>query len=389
MFSRDNKSDRETIRQAARVVLAVADGDFEQRIIGISDDPEIAEFQNAINRLIDRTDAYLRESQACVEYVRQNKHFRLIPETGMVGSYKRAARAVNTTLWGIKQRHESFMGLASSLETELGSVMDSVNASIQGLQDAAKHLDQASSDADGQCTSVAAGAEEASANMNSVAASAEELTCSIGEINREVERSAGLAANAVNQATEMNTTIDGLAAVSRDIGEIVCLINDIAEQTNLLALNATIEAARAGEAGRGFAVVASEVKTLAGQTAQATEQISQNIGGLQTSVDNAVNANETIRGAIENINASFNAIAGAVSQQSDATGEIARNVDQAARGTTEVTQGVTGVQRATSGTRETVHDVVTLSETLNEQKTSLSGLQENISHFLTDLRKTG
>ena len=90
--------DRDAIRRAARIVRAVAEGDFEQRIIGVSPDPEVAEMENAINLLIDRTDAYLRESQTCVEYVRKNKHFRPIPETGMVGSFKAAARAVNTTL---------------------------------------------------------------------------------------------------------------------------------------------------------------------------------------------------------------------------------------------------------------------------------------------------
>ena len=152
--------DRDAIRRAAGIVGAVADGDFEQRIIGVSSDPEVAEMENAINRLIDRTDAYLRESQTCVEYVRKNKHFRLIPETGMVGSFKAAARAVNTTLYSIKDRHEGFLDLGSKLESQLSEVMGKVSETISALRGNAASLDDTSGQASEQCTTVAAGAEE-------------------------------------------------------------------------------------------------------------------------------------------------------------------------------------------------------------------------------------
>lgn len=381
--------DREAIRRAARIVAAVADGDFEQRIIGVSADPEVAAMEIAINRLIDRTDAYLRESQTCVEYVRKNKHFRLIPETGMVGSFRNAARAVNTTLHAIKSRHDGFLELGSRLETQLSDVMGNVSSTIGALRGNADALDTTSGQASEQCTTVAAGAEEASTNMQSVAASAEELTSSIEEINRQVVQSAGLADQAVEKSRAMNQTITGLDGVTDRIGDIVKLIQGIADQTNLLALNATIEAARAGEAGRGFAIVAQEVKTLAGQTADATDQISHQISELQGTMSGAVTANTDISSAIEQINAACNAIATAVTQQSAATAEIARNVSEAALGTGDVSNGIGVVQNATQTTRDMVASVMTSTDTLTTQEENLNALRGNIVAFLEDVRRVG
>ncbi|WP_291844826.1 methyl-accepting chemotaxis protein [Maricaulis sp.] len=387
MFSRSN--DRDAIRRAARIVRAVAEGDFEQRIVGVSSDQEVAEMEIAINLLIDRTDSYLRESQTCVEYVRKNKHFRLIPETGMVGSYRSAARAVNNTLHAIKARHDGFLSLGSQLETQLSEVMGKVSETISTLRSNADTLDATSGKASEQCTTVAAGAEEASANMQSVAASAEELTSSIEEINRQVVQSAGLADTAVDKSRAMSETISGLNGSTSRIGDIVKLIQGIADQTNLLALNATIEAARAGEAGRGFAIVAQEVKTLAGQTAQATDQISHQISELQGSMSGAVSANTDISDAIEQINASCNAIATAVTEQSAATAEIARNVTEAAVGTGDVSSGIGVVQSATQGTRDMAESVVNSTETLSQQEANLTQLRESIVGFLEDVRRVG
>ena len=387
MFAKSK--DRDAIRRAARIVKAVAEGDFEQRIIGVSSDPEVAEMEIAINLLIDRTDAYLRESQTCVEYVRKNKHFRLIPETGMVGSYRAAARAVNTTLHAIKERHDGFLALGGQLETQLSDVMGKVSETIAALRGNADSLDDTSGKASEQCTTVAAGAEEASANMQSVAASAEELTSSIEEINRQVVQSVGLADIAVDKSRAMSETISGLNGSTSRIGDIVKLIQGIADQTNLLALNATIEAARAGEAGRGFAIVAQEVKTLAGQTAEATDQIGQQIADLQGSMSGAVSANTDISDAIEQINATGNAIATAVTQQSAATAEIARNVSEAALGTSDVSNGIGIVQTATQSTRDMVESVVGSTEILSQQEANLTRLRENIVGFLEDVRRVG
>ncbi|WP_138511671.1 methyl-accepting chemotaxis protein [Maricaulis alexandrii] len=384
-----NTKDRQAIRRATEIVEAVANGDFEKRIIGVSSDPEVAAMELAINRLIDRTDAYLRESQTCVEYVRRNQHFRLIPETGMVGAFKNAARAVNTTLYGIKEKHDGCIDLAADLEAQLSEVMTNVTEAIGTLRTTADSLETNAANASERCVGAAAGAEEASVNMQSVAASAEELTSSISEINRQVVGSADLANGAVEKSRAMNATINGLNGVTARIGDVVKLIQAIADQTNLLALNATIEAARAGEAGKGFAIVAQEVKTLAGQTAQATEEISGQISELQATMSGAVNANDSISTAIEDINTACNAIAAAVTEQSAATGEIARNVNEAAEGTGEVSSGISIVQQATQSTQDSVGRVVSSTDILLKQEQSLNGLRANISDFLADLRKVG
>ncbi|WP_417491122.1 methyl-accepting chemotaxis protein [Maricaulis sp.] len=382
-------NDRKAIRRAGQIVRAVANGNFEQRIIHISSDPQIAEMELAINLLIDRADAYLRESHACFDYVRQNKHFRLISETGMVGGFRNAAQSINATIQSIKTRHDDAVALATRLESELGDVVTGVSGTIENLNQATEELNGITDMANQKCINVSAGAEQASSNMQSVAAAAEELTSSISEIDRQTGSSTDLAAAAVEKSRSMNTQIESLSAVSRNIGEVVELINAIAEQTNLLALNATIEAARAGDAGRGFAIVAQEVKTLAGQTARATENISAQINALQTSTIEAVSANAAISSAIGDINAACGAIAASVTQQSTATGEIARSVDEAAQGTRSVSSGINAVQTATDQTRETMSTVVQSSSVLAEQECNLIELRTNIVGFLSELRRVG
>jgi methyl-accepting chemotaxis protein len=377
------------IKRAARICRAVANGDFEQRIVGISVNEDMAEMEHAINLLIDRTDAYLRESQACFEYVSYNKHFRRIAEKGMLGSFQDAARSVNSTIDTIQSRHAGFSSLAGDLEAQLGEVLGNVSTAVGDLRTAAEQVDNHANEANQQCLTVSSGAEEASVNLQTVAASAEELSASVGEINRQVGGSADLATQAVDKSFAMNGTIGGLADASQKIGDVVELINAIANQTNLLALNATIEAARAGEAGRGFAIVAEEVKSLAGQTAAATENINAQIEELQQSTSSAVQANTQISEAISDISEACNAIAAAVSQQYTATTEISRNVEEAALGTKDITAGVSQTQQATDQTRDTASEVLHSTESLTEQANSLLGLRENISAFLVDLRKTG
>ncbi|WP_289033345.1 methyl-accepting chemotaxis protein [uncultured Roseibium sp.] len=386
MFSGLNKS---SLRKAISVCRAVADGDFEARITNISETGEAAELMHAINLLIDRTDAYLRESKACLDYVGRNQHFRLIAEKGMVGSFKEAATSINKATLSIKEKHDDFCKLGSDFEGQLQDVVQSVTDTVDDLNVVSENVARACSEANEQSVMVAAGAEEASTNMHSVAASTEELTSSITEINRQVVSAAEIASGAVDKSRTMSREIDSLSHSSMKIGEVVQLINDIAAQTNLLALNATIEAARAGEMGRGFAIVAQEVKALASQTANATEDINAQISGLQSVTANAVEANAEISDAIERVSEISSAIASAVDQQTLATGEIAHNVEDAAAGATNVTASIVGVQSATAETYEVSGRVVGAASNLQLQEINLQQLRRQMITFLETARKVG
>ncbi|QDP22279.1 methyl-accepting chemotaxis protein [Bradyrhizobium cosmicum] len=224
---------------------------------------------------------------------------------------------------------------------------------------------------------------EASSSVESVAAAAEELSASINDISQQAAHAAGIASRAVNQARETDGTVQGLAQSAGRIGEVVGLINTIAAQTNLLALNATIEAARAGEAGRGFAVVASEVKSLASQTAKATEEISEQIADIQKVAGDAINAIQAIGGIIGEVNEVATAIAAAVQEQGAATQEITRSTQYAAQGTKNVSDNITGVKADADTAAGAADNVKHASETLETQSRQLG---QQVSDFLGKIR---
>lgn len=198
-----------------------------------------------------------------------------------------------------------------------------------------------------QATEAAAASTQTSDNVNAVAGGLEELASSVSEINLQVTNALEISMQAVDQAENTNTIISGLAEAGQRIGDVVSLISEIAEQTNLLALNATIESARAGEAGKGFAVVASEVKSLAGQTAKATEEISAQIAQVQSSTEEAVGAIRTITETIGKINEISSMISAAVEEQSAVTGNMSANMQTAAEGVTNITSGINEIAQAT------------------------------------------
>jgi methyl-accepting chemotaxis protein len=232
-------------------------------------------------------------------------------------------------------------------------------------------------------TVVAAASNEASANVQTVAAAAEELAKSIAEISQQVAQSTRVAAEATKRAERTNVSIQGLVGAAHKVGEVVQLINDIASQTNLLALNATIEAARAGDAGRGFAVVASEVKSLATQTAMATDDIGAQISGIQESTKQAVAAIMEIAGVISQINQISSSVAAAIEEQGRATQEIARNATEAAKGTTESSANISGVMEAAGDTGTAANEVL---DAAKEVAALSENLHAQVDSFLKQIR---
>ena len=261
--------------------------------------------------------------------------------------------------------------LADSFESSVQGVVQAVSSSATELRANAQSMSSVAEESTRQASAVAAAATQASANVTTVAAASEELSASIGEISRQVSDSTNVARAAVDEVAKTGETIESLAQAADKIGGIVQMINDIASQTNLLALNATIEAARAGEAGKGFAVVASEVKSLANQTARATEEISGQIGSMQEITRLAVDAIQHISSTMGRISEISSAIAAAVEEQSAATQEISNNAQQAAAGTDEVNRNITGVSEAAHEAGGASTQVLTAASELSSQSEML------------------
>jgi methyl-accepting chemotaxis protein len=244
------------------------------------------------------------------------------------------------------ERKQMMQDLANGFEQSVKGIVDAVSEAAVHLQSNAQTMAGVAEDSTHQAGAVAAAANEASASVTTVATAAEELSASIAEITRQMTESATSTRQAVTEVGRMGGTIESLTGAADKIGGIVQIINEIASQTNLLALNATIEAARAGDAGKGFAVVASEVKTLATQTARATDEIASQIDSMQSITRDAVSTVGMIRTTIDRVNEIANAIAAAVEEQSAATREISNNAQQAATGTNEVNSNISGVSTA-------------------------------------------
>lgn len=254
-----------------------------------------------------------------------------------------------------------------------------VSGSASEMESTAQSLSAAAEETAAQATSVAAAANEASANVQTVASAAEEMSVSIKEISEQVSRSNQISVEAVNKAAETGQVMGRLREASIKIGDVVNLINDIAEQTNLLALNATIEAARAGEAGKGFAVVASEVKSLASETTKATDEIKTQISEMQTISGEAVETITQIQKIIANISESSAAIAAAVEEQAATTEEISRNVQEASRAADEVSSNVTGIQQASGQTGAASTQLLALASGLAEKANDMN---KQVSDFM-------
>jgi methyl-accepting chemotaxis protein len=386
MFTNPSKK---SITKALQACSAVAAGDFEVRILDITETGELGDLMHAINLLIDRTDAYMRESKASLQYLSKNQTFRNISEKGMVGSYLEASQTINNAVAFVEEKNGQFLQMGTSCETKMNEVVSAISSSVSELNAATKTMREASNSANDQSITIAAGAEEASVNMSGVAGATEELTSAISEISRQVTQSSEFTADAVAKTDAMGNQINALADSSSKISKVVQLITDIAGQTNLLALNATIESARAGDAGKGFAVVASEVKTLAAQTEKATEDIVSQINEIQDATNEAVKANTEICATITQVNEIATTIATAVEQQGAATQEISRNVQEAATGTTEVSASISSVQSSTQETQDATRKVLASSEELAIQGEALSNMQERMCEFLSGMRKVG
>jgi methyl-accepting chemotaxis protein len=343
------------IRRIAGILLALGNGDRSVEVPYVGRSDEVGDAAGAANSFKDN----------------------LIRIAKLEAEQKEAeARAA-------AQRKADMHKLADDFQASVGGIIDTVSSASTELEAAAGTLTRTAELTQELSGTVAAASEQASANVQSVASATEEMTASVNEISRQVQESSKIAGEAVKQAQQTDARINELSKAAGRIGDVVKLITAIAEQTNLLALNATIEAARAGEAGRGFAVVASEVKQLASQTAKATDEIGTQIAGMQAATQDSVAAIKEIGGTIGRISEIASTIAAAVEEQGAATQEISRNVGEAAKGTQQVASNITDVNRGAGETGSASTQVLSSARSLSHES---SHLKVEVDRFLSTVR---
>jgi methyl-accepting chemotaxis protein len=289
---------------------------------------------------------------AAVEVFKENSHRIERMQVEQEAEHRRNARRVKSEM----------IALTNALDEEVRGSIAEVQRQSEAMHDTAVKMTRAVSHTESGAGAASRASHESASSVDAVAAAAEQMASSITEISRQVSGASDIAHRASREAEGANDRVEGLAQAASQIGEVVNLISDIAKQTNLLALNATIEAARAGEAGKGFAVVANEVKTLANQTANATDDIARQIGTIQTATNDAVTAIQAIVRVITEINEITTGVSAAVEQQAAATGEISQNAQHAAQSTQDASQNIDEVSRGTETTGEHARDVQQAAE---------------------------
>lgn len=284
-----------------------------------------------------------------------------------------------------EERRRELTGMADHFQDSVQKAAGAIANESGRVRNASEAMSALASEASQRAESVVGAAQNAAANVGIVASASTELSASIQDISRQITRTSAITANAVTEAERTDRLVLGLTDSAARIGEVVRLITDIASQTNMLALNASIEAARAGDAGKGFAVVAGEVKNLANQTGRATKDISVQITAVQTATNEAADAIRAIRTIIADIDEATTSIAAAIEEQDAATGEIARSIGQASENVSAINDQIRMLSGTTREVGETSDGVLGVSREMSSEVNRLDG---SISAFLNGIKSS-
>jgi methyl-accepting chemotaxis protein len=372
---------RQWMQRALYVLEQAAQGNLEERLLGCEGDSDLVRLSHALNQTLDLTDAFVRESGAALDAAAHKKFYRKVLLRGLLGSFRHAATLINSAtdkmsvqsaaLAASEAEQKQLAGIVAEVASSVASAAATVEATAQSLKQSAD------STAD-QASSVATASEVTSEIVQTVAAATEELSATAAEIERLARRSAQIAEGAVLGVERTNATVGELATAQTKIGSVVKTISEVAGQTNLLALNATIEAARAGQAGKGFAVVAAEVKSLAQQTASATESIHSEVSAVQSAAVASGTAIVEIGKTIRGMDEVSKSILLAIDEQRVATRQIGENIQQAATATRDVSRNIMGLNTAAQQTSGAVDGLLRAAG-------ELSGLGETLKASVQQL----
>jgi methyl-accepting chemotaxis protein len=396
---------RAALEAIATLCDRAAAGDLSVRITDTEVHGELAPVLHSFNRLLDRTDAFIREAGASLTHAAEGKYFRAFLLRGMQGDFRRGAQVINTARGAMQEQSEAAATLerqvaeqrvsmeqkaraergqlADQFESEVMSVVGGVETAAAALQENAATMAGEIRAVHEQSAAVSQSAEQAATNAQAVAAAAEELTASVGEIDRQVRESRSASSAVTQEVARAGEAVQQLAAANRKIDEVVEFIKAVAFQTNLLALNASVEAARAGEAGKGFAVVATEVRNLAQKTAEAAKSIADQISAIQRASDHTIAAIDVIRDQASTLDSRIGVIADSVQEQATATIEISNNIQDAAAGIESVSASMRDISNAAGIAGDAAAQVGTASDGLNGQATQLG---DQVRGFLAYIR---
>ncbi len=356
----------------ADVAESIARGDLEARLLGADTDTDIGRTALALNQLLDITDAFVRESKASLDAASNGRFHRLLIERGLPGTFRQAAKRINAANRQMKRQ----AGSLAAQQAEIARSSQALKVASSSLEDNSQEMTHHAEEASGQASRVAVSAHQLTQNMHTLAAATEEMSLTVREIAKNAAAASQVASTAVQEAQASNVRVSRLGESSHEIGKVVRIITHIAQQTRLLALNATIEAAHAGAAGKGFAVVAGEVKELARETAQATDEISRKIEAIQSDTREAMTSIAQIQRIVDQIYDLQNTIAAAVEEQTATANEMSRNLAEGAEGTSAIASAIEHVARATALTTRGAGAALQAARGLAAMSTDLEALTQ-------------